>query len=96
MTLGQATLRSPTRHAKCWLVGHMHARVTAVTVALVLALFANVGAGQADGCSDAASCPELITAPSPAIEVAGVQASADDARQAGETEPFIINSGFGD
>ena len=31
-----------------------------------------------------------------AIEVAGVQTSADDARQVGEAEPFIINDGFGD
>ena len=31
-----------------------------------------------------------------AIEVAGVQTSADDARQLGEADPFIINDGFGD
>ena len=36
------------------------------------------------------------TLPQPGIEVAGVQATPDDARQAGEDEPFIINSGFGD
>jgi hypothetical protein len=30
------------------------------------------------------------------IEVAGVQATPDDARQPGEDEPFIINGSFGD
>jgi hypothetical protein len=32
----------------------------------------------------------------PDVEIAGVQTSADDARQPGEAEPFIINDGFGD
>jgi hypothetical protein len=37
--------------------------------------------------------PVMLT---PDVEVAGVQTSADDARQPGEADPFIINGGFGD
>jgi len=48
-------------------------------------------------CSDEWTCLELAPVTlTPPIEVAGVQTSADDARQAGEADPFIINDGFGD
>jgi hypothetical protein len=43
---------------------------------------------------DDAACLEAV--PRPSVDVAGVQTAPDDARQPGEDEPFIINSGFGD
>jgi hypothetical protein len=90
-----------TRHARH--PKNMRVRLAFATMALVVALTPSVGveaqatpAGQTGSCNDAVSCPELVTPPSPEIQVAGVQVSADDARQPGETEPFIVNSGFGD
>jgi hypothetical protein len=43
---------------------------------------------------DDAVCAEAT--PRLDVDVAGVQTSATDAREPGETEPFIINAGFGD
>ncbi|HEV7664284.1 MAG TPA: hypothetical protein VGQ62_12160 [Chloroflexota bacterium] len=63
----------------------------AVTLLSVLALTS--ASVSAEG---SASQPGAEGTDSPAIEVAGVQTFAEDARTAGETEPFITNGGFGD
>jgi len=49
-------------------------------------------------CDTQAACPDQVpvAVATPAVEVAGVQTSPDDARQPGESDPFIINDGFGD
>jgi hypothetical protein len=49
-------------------------------------------------CDTQDACPDQppTADATPAVEVAGVQTSADDARQPGESDPFIINDGFGD
>jgi hypothetical protein len=80
----------------------MSPREFLVRGAVALALLGAVGPAPAaaDGdptvvCDDVTACPEIQTG-APVIEVAGVQVSADDAREAGEVEPFIINDGFGD
>jgi hypothetical protein len=72
----------------------------ALVVAAVL-LFAAVGASYAQSTPRTETCADddafcSLATPTPGIEVAGVQASPDDAQLPGETEPFIINDGFGD
>jgi hypothetical protein len=76
----------------------MLARLLAVAVALALSAtsaFAQPAPPIPQTCADSdAVC--FPAEPAPAIEVAGVQATPDDARLPDESEPFIINDGFGD
>jgi hypothetical protein len=71
-----------------------------VTGAVLLCLMVQPAAAQESPltCADDDRVCELgaPAAPQPGVEVAGVQATPDDARQPEEDEPFIINSGFGD
>ena len=73
-------------------------RSLAAALLLVLGTTLPAAAQSATDQSDSPDAAQAadVTAPSPEVEVAGVQTSADDARQPGESEPFIVNDGFGD
>jgi hypothetical protein len=95
------------RHEDCGARAYMKPRVPALVFTAALALLSLLAQGSAAApgadqatptpqvaCTDLSMCPEVT--PTPDIQVAGVQTSADDARQPGEADPYIINSGFGD
>jgi hypothetical protein len=85
----------------------MHARILTLVCAWLVWTLVAAGSALAQAAPpdetptpapDAAACADqdVCPAPQPQVEVAGVQSSADDAREPGESEPFIINDGFGD
>jgi hypothetical protein len=78
-------------------------RVLSAVAAAMLSCQVLTGAASAQAeepaqvvCDAPEACPELQADQAQNVEVAGVQTSSDDARDAGESEPFIINDGFGD
>jgi hypothetical protein len=86
--LGCLTSRRLWPLAAAWLVWAAAATSSACAQAAPAPAPALTCADQDAACQDG-------QAPVAQPEVAGVQTSADDARQPGEDEPFIINDGFG-